>query len=66
MSIERPTQNRWDLRHSASGVASLFRLFFRVKRATTAQIDFHDYADYPAKYEELAIVLGHSGKMSCT
>ena len=62
MSIERPTQNRWDLRHSASGVASLFRLFFRVKRATTAQIDFHDYADYPAKYEELAIVLGHSGK----
>ena len=59
--MERPTRNRWDLGHSASGVASFFRVF-RAERAAAAQILFPGYADYPAKYEELAVVLGHPGK----
>lgn len=62
MRIERPTQNHGDLGRSASGVASFFRPFFRAKLATAAQVNFHDYAEYLSKYEELAVVLGHSGK----
>jgi predicted O-methyltransferase YrrM len=62
MSIERPTQDHWSLRQTGSGVASFFRLLFRGERATATQIDFHDYVDYAPKYEELAIVLEHSGR----
>jgi predicted O-methyltransferase YrrM len=62
MSIERPTKNRWNLGHSGSRAASSFRSFFRAECATAAQVNFHDYAGYAANYEELAIVLGHSGR----
>ena len=46
-------------------MARFFRLYFRTRPAAAVQIEFHDYADYPSKYEELARVLGHAGKKTC-
>ena len=62
MSIARPTKNQWNLGHSVSGVTRRFSRFFGAERATAAEIDFQDYADYAPKHEKLAIVLGHSGR----
>ncbi len=41
---------------------SFSRLFFRSDSVTDAEIEFHNYAEYAPKYEELARVLAHSGK----